>query len=715
MKSSKNVRIVVAALVGVVVLAGVGWAAARQIKSPAQVAADTAAPKASPISVPVQRRSLATEVIVRGTVRYGSPQVVALPTSSLKTSSQLVSQVPKPGAKLGERAVAMTVSGRPVFVLQGETPMHRDLGPGDEGKDVRQLERALARAGLEPGTVDGRYDAQTGAAVAQLYRRSDATPFGVTESQADKLSTAAAAAGSAIDHLLQMRLALRTAARGASKADVNQAQIDAATAAEALTPARLAHTTARNRVGATRDALLIAGRQQSEGDPAAARDISTAEADVTGRRSSVVDAAAAQGDAQRALDTAPADTPAVELVALRDALRRAIERVGFARADLAAAERTLRSSHDAQRVALAKLADESRRAAREVTLALAETRHAREALIALERKRKLAVDRARILRAPADTRLEQEIVAASAAEVGRTRAELARLAARIGVQVPADEVLFFATTPVRVDAVTAKRGSSAAGDLLTVTNSRLAIDSDLSVGDAKLVRRGMRVRVEEQDQRIDLVGRVNLVADKTGTNNVDPGRTYLEVAPGSAPPALVGASVKLSIAVQSTQGKVLAVPISALSVGADGKSRVQLDLGAGKRRVVLVNPGLAAQGFVEVTSKQPGALKEGDRVVVGSGAASAAKAPTGAAVPATTAGASTTASGTSTTPTGTSTTPAGTSTTPGSAPSSAGSGAGAPAATTPDPPATTPDPPGGAGAQNPGAGAPATPGGTRGP
>lgn len=34
MKSNKNVRIVVAALVGVVVLAGVGWVAARQIRSP---------------------------------------------------------------------------------------------------------------------------------------------------------------------------------------------------------------------------------------------------------------------------------------------------------------------------------------------------------------------------------------------------------------------------------------------------------------------------------------------------------------------------------------------------------------------------------------------------------------------------------------------------------------------------------------------------------
>lgn len=59
MKSRKNVRIVAGALLGVVVLAGAGWFAACQIKSPAQIAADTAAPKPSLITVAVTKhRSL---------------------------------------------------------------------------------------------------------------------------------------------------------------------------------------------------------------------------------------------------------------------------------------------------------------------------------------------------------------------------------------------------------------------------------------------------------------------------------------------------------------------------------------------------------------------------------------------------------------------------------------------------------------------------------
>ena len=187
MRFPSNRRTVGAALVGVVLLAGAGWAAASQIRSPAQIAADTAAPKASLISVPVQRRSLATEVIVRGTVRYGKPQAIALPLSGLKNATQVVSRPARRDAQLREGSVALTVSGRPVIVLQGDAPMNRDLGPGDDGTDVLQLERALARLGHSPGAVDGRYDGATGAAVAELYRSHDAAPFGLTEGQSERL------------------------------------------------------------------------------------------------------------------------------------------------------------------------------------------------------------------------------------------------------------------------------------------------------------------------------------------------------------------------------------------------------------------------------------------------------------------------------------------------------------------------------------------------
>src|SRR3712207_7324688 len=45
-------------------------------------------------------------------------------------------------ARVGEGAVVMSVAGRPVFVLRGAQPSHRDIGPGSKGPDVRQLEAA---------------------------------------------------------------------------------------------------------------------------------------------------------------------------------------------------------------------------------------------------------------------------------------------------------------------------------------------------------------------------------------------------------------------------------------------------------------------------------------------------------------------------------------------------------------------------------------------
>lgn len=60
---TRSRRVLVFAVLGVVGLAVVGWLAGRQVRSPAQIAADTAPPKPSPITVPIVRRSLAAEVV----------------------------------------------------------------------------------------------------------------------------------------------------------------------------------------------------------------------------------------------------------------------------------------------------------------------------------------------------------------------------------------------------------------------------------------------------------------------------------------------------------------------------------------------------------------------------------------------------------------------------------------------------------------------------
>lgn len=670
-KLAGNARTATAALIGVVLVAAVGWAAAREIRSPAQIAADTAPPAPSLISVPVERRSLATEVIVRGTVRYGKPQEVALPVSGLKNNAQIVSRAPRADSRLRAGGVALTVSGRPVFVLRGDTPMHRDLGPGDSGQDVRQLEQALVRLGHAPGTVDGRYDGATAAAVAELYRSNDAAPFGLTEAQTERLSTAASAVSTATDNLLQMRVALR----GAS-AEVNQAQLDAAAVAESIPAARAAVVAARTRIAEARDLLAIAKRQERSGDATARRDLAAADVDVTSKQNALNQAIGAREDAERDLATMPADAEA-ERAAASTALRNALMAITGARADLAAAQRARSAAKRVLDESVRKARDDGRKARRDLAVARADALEGTRTLAALGRKHRLARTRVAILLGRGSApRAENDAVAAAMAELRRLQGEYSRLAARSGVQVPADEILFFAQTPVRVDSVDARSGTQLNGALMTVSNTRLAIDSSLSPQEKDLVRRGDRVRIEEQDLRIAISGRVARVADKPGTNrDFDPGRTYFEVTPHNAPAALVGASVKLSIAVQSTQGAVLAVPVNALSIGADGRERVQVERGGGRTALVYVRTGLRAQGFVEISPRSTGALKAGDRVVIGSaGTRSAAKAPTTPSVPPT---------------------PAGTGTTPSAvagAGTATGSGSGAPATT---PTATTAaEPPG---------------------
>src|SRR4030095_5442220 len=90
---------------------------------------------------------------------------------------------------------------------------------------------------------------------------------------------------------------------------------------------------------------------------------------------------------------------------------------------------------------------------------------------------------------------------------------------------------------------------------------------------------------------------------------------HVEVRVDPTPPRLEGTSLRLTIPIKSTQGEVIAVPSSAVSLSADGSSRVQVQDGAALKYVT-VKPGLAADGFVEVSAIGT-RLEPGQLVVVG--------------------------------------------------------------------------------------------------
>jgi hypothetical protein len=154
------------------------------------------------------------------------------------------------------------------------------------------------------------------------------------------------------------------------------------------------------------------------------------------------------------------------------------------------------------------------------------------------------------------------------------------------------------------------------GPVMRVTNSRLAIDSSLDVSDAKLVKLADPVTIEEQELNVKGAGTVSQLSDTPGTNRVDPSRFYFAATPGAGFPSIVGTSVKLTIAVKSTQGAVLAVPPSALSIGGNGNSRLAVRRD-GRTQLVTVVPGLAAEGLVEVRPAPGQRLQPGDLVIVG--------------------------------------------------------------------------------------------------
>jgi multidrug efflux pump subunit AcrA (membrane-fusion protein) len=150
---------------------------------------------------------------------------------------------------------------------------------------------------------------------------------------------------------------------------------------------------------------------------------------------------------------------------------------------------------------------------------------------------------------------------------------------------------------------------------MSVTDNQLSIDSQLPLDAAPLVKPGMKVAIDEQAVGIKATGIVETVAATPGTRGVDGYHFYLGVRLENTPVSLAGFSVRLTIPVATSKGAVIAVPTSAVSLAADGTSRVQIDR-AGVLEYVTVKPGLSAGGYVEVTAPD-GQLAPGQLVVVG--------------------------------------------------------------------------------------------------
>jgi hypothetical protein len=186
-----------------------------------------------------------------------------------------------------------------------------------------------------------------------------------------------------------------------------------------------------------------------------------------------------------------------------------------------------------------------------------------------------------------------------------------------GVQVASDEAVFLPNLPLRVSEIKTKLGIEPTEALLTITDSTVSVDGGLTLDEARLVKTGMEIRVDEPALGIATRGTVTEVADRPGTKGVDSFHVYFAASVENAPQSLVGSSVRLTIPISSTQGPVLAVPVSAVYLEPDGKSSVRRSVNDDVE-VIPVQPGVSSDGYVAVTSAD-GALKAGDMVLVGTG------------------------------------------------------------------------------------------------
>jgi hypothetical protein len=705
----------VGATLGIVGMTTGAWFAGKQVRSPAQAAATANPPVASRITAPVEERELSSSVIVRGVVRYGDPRAVVLAASSVKNASagpagaaSIISSPAVKGAELPDGASALTVGGRPVFVFQGKVPAYRDLRPGDVGDDVRQLEDALARFNMNPGTVDGKYDKTTESAVNRWYTSKGYNAFGPTDAQRtqlrglrDSLSRAedlavtarqnldVAKRSTSVDRTLAaqegVRVAKEKVVTAKSDAEREQARFDSELEARqsAVALAERAVTLGEQTLAkAQRDSLDTAPVADSEDAVATAESqarqakvsLDDAVAQVPLAESAVVDAVASLDTARKDLDllkktkvTVPQADPGVILLidnspttiraaeavvrqaeatvrsteASRTAATRLVEtrqaavsdaersitraKTGIARAKQSVSDRSVGVDEASQRLATAQ--SDLLRVKRELeTSVKGQADAARAATVVVRQARgAVSVAEAQLRDAKNSNSATAALEQLNSAQQTKVRAqtELDELERQVGIVVPANEVLFFPSLPLRVDDVKALRGDVVNGPVMTVTTARLAVDSSVDVAQAKLVRKGSAVVIESTEFNVVLKGTVTEIASTAGTKGADPGKVYLEVTPNEDektevdPKDLNGSSVKLTIPIRSTGKAVVAVPVAAVSIAADGTSRVEVeDTPGATTRFVRVRTGLAAEGYVEVTALE-GKLAAGAQVVVG--------------------------------------------------------------------------------------------------
>ena len=568
-----------------------GLAVGKSIKSPADAASERQAPRASRITVPIERRALVSSLAVAGDIRYDDPTPIRLAGSvgASAGTNQVITRIPEVGSEVVEGAALLDVSGRPVFVFLGTLPTYRSLEPGATGPDVLQLEQALERLGFSPGLVDEIYDAGTEAAIDAFYLSRGYTSEGPNEQERERLR------------------AVRKALADADKA-VRDAQVALEKGAETISQSEQLRL--NQELQGAKDGIPEAEASASQANSLAAQQVNAAIATRDSARI-IRDVAAAKYAAVSAIGAIDPDTGGPYTT----------DQINAALGDKAAEDQALAGAEQA----IAERVNEQAR-----------TKKQGEKEIKAARDR-LALAQAAIADAskPPDTSGLQQALTASQEAWNQANADVALADAEIGTTVPAGEMVFVPLLPTNVTNVAVTAGTALTGgnDLATVSSTATLITGRVAKNDSDLIATGTPVEIQVRDTDVSTTGILSEIRKPQSTtdpNNPggggdDDGRLEIVVTPDD-PTILtdwVGYSVRIGVTVSSTTGEVLAVPVAAISVGPDGQSRIEIERRRargeddGETEIVPVKVGLAAQGFAEITPIGNASVAAGDKVVVG--------------------------------------------------------------------------------------------------
>src|SRR5215813_679392 len=154
--------------IGVIVMSVVGLGTAVFIKSPSDVAAQSAAPPTTTLTAVARWQVLREAITVQGVVR-SARRITVLGRAPYATVT-LTRMPVKPGDRVRPGQVIAEIDGRPVIVLGGRLPPYRDLHGGDHGPDVSQLQRALQSLGYADFDPPGYFGQSTALALRLIYQ-----------------------------------------------------------------------------------------------------------------------------------------------------------------------------------------------------------------------------------------------------------------------------------------------------------------------------------------------------------------------------------------------------------------------------------------------------------------------------------------------------------------------------------------------------------------